>query len=207
MIDFTTPLAVMGNIEACVNAGKNMVVGTTGWYGDLEKVRQMVDKKRTGFLYGANFSIGINLLFEAAQTAAGILQHQYSGQISSVIMRKRKMRLRERLQLCKRLSAIRPAKNWKSHRSAKATWSACTRSCSIRRTTQFISAMIQSRAGDLPRERCGRRSGWPERKVFSILRIFGERRNEPSFARLTARPAVPRGSCHIPGTSEVSHFP
>jgi 4-hydroxy-tetrahydrodipicolinate reductase len=81
VIDFTTPQAVMENIEACVGAGKNMVVGTTGWYGDLERVRQLVEKSGSGFLYGANFSIGINLLFEAARTAAGILQHQYSGQI------------------------------------------------------------------------------------------------------------------------------
>ena len=81
VIDFTTPQAVPGNIAACVGAGKNMVVGTTGWYNDLEKVRQMVESKGTGFLYGANFSIGINLLFDAARTAAGILQHQYSGQI------------------------------------------------------------------------------------------------------------------------------
>ncbi len=81
VIDFTTPQAVLENIAACVGAGKNMVVGTTGWYGDLEKVRQLVDKSGAGFLYGANFSIGINLLFEAARTAAGILQHQYSGQI------------------------------------------------------------------------------------------------------------------------------
>ncbi|HYM06529.1 MAG TPA: dihydrodipicolinate reductase C-terminal domain-containing protein, partial [Terriglobales bacterium] len=79
--DFTTPQAVLGNIEACVRAGKNMVVGTTGWYGDLDKVRQLVEKSGSGFLYGANFSIGINLLFEAARTAAGILQHHYSGQI------------------------------------------------------------------------------------------------------------------------------
>ena len=81
VIDFTVPQAVLGNIEACVGAGKNMVVGTTGWYGDLDKVRQLVEKNGTGFLYGANFSIGINLLFDAARTAAGILQHQYSGQI------------------------------------------------------------------------------------------------------------------------------
>jgi len=81
VVDFTTPQAVLGNIEACVSAGKNMVVGTTGWYGDLERVRQLVEKSQTGFLYGANFSIGINLLFEAARTAAGILQHQYLGHI------------------------------------------------------------------------------------------------------------------------------
>jgi 4-hydroxy-tetrahydrodipicolinate reductase len=81
VIDFTTPQAVLENIEACVGAGKSMLVGTTGWYGDLEKVRHLVEKSGSGFMYGANFSIGINLLFEAARTAAGILQHQYSGQI------------------------------------------------------------------------------------------------------------------------------
>ena len=81
VIDFTTPQSVLENIEACVAAGTNMLVGTTGWYGDLEKVRQLVENRGSGFLYGANFSIGINLLFEAARTAAGILQHQYSGQI------------------------------------------------------------------------------------------------------------------------------
>jgi 4-hydroxy-tetrahydrodipicolinate reductase len=81
VIDFTTPQAVLGNIEACIRAGKNMIVGTTGWYSDLEKVRLLVEKSGSGFLYAANFSIGINLLFDAARTAAGILQHQYSGQI------------------------------------------------------------------------------------------------------------------------------
>ena len=81
VIDFTVPQAVLANIEACVAAEKNMVVGTTGWYSELETVRKMVEKKGTGFLYAANFSIGINLLFEAAQTAAGILQHQYLGHI------------------------------------------------------------------------------------------------------------------------------
>ncbi len=81
VIDFTAPQSVMGNVEACIAAGKNMVVGTTGWYGDLERVRHLVEKSQTGFLYGANFSIGINLLFEAARTAAGILQHQYLGHI------------------------------------------------------------------------------------------------------------------------------
>jgi 4-hydroxy-tetrahydrodipicolinate reductase len=81
VVDFTTPQVVLGNIEACIGARKNMVVGTTGWYGDLERVRRLVEKSQTGFLYGANFSIGINLLFEAARTAAGILQHQYLGHI------------------------------------------------------------------------------------------------------------------------------
>jgi 4-hydroxy-tetrahydrodipicolinate reductase len=81
VIDFTTPQAVRETIEACVRAGKNMVVGTTGWYSELPKIRQMVDKGGTGFLYGANFSVGINLFFEVARTAAAALQHHYLGQI------------------------------------------------------------------------------------------------------------------------------
>jgi len=81
VIDFTTPKAALENIAATVLAGKNMVVGTTGWYGELSRIRQMVEKSRTGLLYAANFSIGVNLFFEVAETAAAALRHQYFGQI------------------------------------------------------------------------------------------------------------------------------
>lgn len=81
VVDFTTPAAVLENIQACVSAGKNMVVGTTGWYGEMNRVRELVEKNGTGFLYGPNFSIGINLFFEIARSAAPALQHEYFGQI------------------------------------------------------------------------------------------------------------------------------
>jgi 4-hydroxy-tetrahydrodipicolinate reductase len=81
VIDFTTPHAVLAHIEACIHHKKNMVVGTTGWYGELPRIRQLVDKSGTGFLYAANFSLGVNLFFDVARTAAAALQHQYSGQI------------------------------------------------------------------------------------------------------------------------------
>ena len=81
VIDFTTPLAVLEHIEACSRAGKNIVVGTTGWYDELARIRQMVEKSGIGFLYGANFSIGVNLFFDVARSAAAALQHQYFGQI------------------------------------------------------------------------------------------------------------------------------
>ncbi len=44
VIDFTAPSAVLQNIEACLHAGKSMVVGTTGWYGELPRIRQIVEK-------------------------------------------------------------------------------------------------------------------------------------------------------------------
>lgn len=81
VIDFTTPHAVLAHIEACVSAGKNMVVGTTGWDKEVDRIRGLVERHSTGFLYAANFSIGVNLFYDVARAAAAALQHEYSGQI------------------------------------------------------------------------------------------------------------------------------
>jgi 4-hydroxy-tetrahydrodipicolinate reductase len=81
IVDFTAPSCVISHIEAGVKAGKNMVVGTTGWYQEIDRVRNLVDQHGTGFLYAANFSIGVNLFLDIARTAAAALGHDYSGQI------------------------------------------------------------------------------------------------------------------------------
>ena len=80
-IDFTGPHAVMGNIDACIRAGKDMVVGTTGWYDQIPQVRVMVEKAGTGFVFGANFSVGVNLFFEAARALGASAGFGYEGQI------------------------------------------------------------------------------------------------------------------------------
>lgn len=81
IIDFTAPHCVLANIEASVKAGKNMVVGTTGWYSEHDRVRALVEQNKTGFVYAANFSVGVNLFLEIARSAAAALNHDYSGQI------------------------------------------------------------------------------------------------------------------------------
>jgi 4-hydroxy-tetrahydrodipicolinate reductase len=81
VIDFTLPSCVLSHIQACVQARKNIVVGTTGWYGEIGRVRQLVEDRQTGLLYAANFSIGVNLFLDVARAAASALQHGYSGQI------------------------------------------------------------------------------------------------------------------------------
>jgi 4-hydroxy-tetrahydrodipicolinate reductase len=81
VIDFTAPHCVLANIEACAAAGKNVVVGTTGWYGQLDRVRESVKLHNIGLVYAANFSIGVNLFFDVARAAAAALRHEYSGQI------------------------------------------------------------------------------------------------------------------------------
>jgi 4-hydroxy-tetrahydrodipicolinate reductase len=81
VIDFTAPHCVLSHIEASISAGKNMVVGTTGWYGDLDRIRKLVEDRGTGFVFAANFSVGVNLFFDVARSAAAALRHNYSGQI------------------------------------------------------------------------------------------------------------------------------
>jgi len=81
VIDFTTPAVVVANVEACIRAKKNLVVGTTGWYDQVPRLREMVLSAETGFLYGSNFSIGVNLFFEIVATAGAALKYDYSGQI------------------------------------------------------------------------------------------------------------------------------
>ena len=82
VIDFTTPEAVLANIAGCVAARKPMVVGTTGWYGELDRVRQEIERADTGFVFGANFSYGVNLFFQIARAAAPALHHGYAGHIT-----------------------------------------------------------------------------------------------------------------------------
>jgi 4-hydroxy-tetrahydrodipicolinate reductase len=81
VIDFTTPAAVVANAEACIRAKTNVVIGTTGWYDQVPRLREMVLAANTGFLYGPNFSIGVNLFFEIVATAGAALKYEYSGQI------------------------------------------------------------------------------------------------------------------------------
>jgi 4-hydroxy-tetrahydrodipicolinate reductase len=81
VVDFTAPFCAVSHIEACVAEGKNMVVGTTGWHEEIDRIRKLVENRGTGFVHGTNFSVGINLFFDVARAAAAALQHNYSGQI------------------------------------------------------------------------------------------------------------------------------
>ncbi len=81
VIDFTTPAAAVANAEACIRAKKHLVVGTTGWYDQVPRLREMVLSAKTGLLYGSNFSIGVNLFFEIVATAGAAMKYDYLGQI------------------------------------------------------------------------------------------------------------------------------
>lgn len=80
-IDFTTPHAVIANIIRCAEGGVPIVVGTTGWYQHLEKVRELVHERKAAFLFASNFSVGVNLFFKAIQAVAPAMSKGYHANI------------------------------------------------------------------------------------------------------------------------------
>lgn len=69
-IDFTSKDVVLQNIEQVSKLGVNMVIGTTGWASDLDKVKKIISKNKIGLLYSPNFSIGANIFFKMVEFSA-----------------------------------------------------------------------------------------------------------------------------------------
>lgn len=63
-IEFSTPDSVIANIYKCFEANIPVVVGTTGWLGKLEEVRQKCKEMDQTLFYASNYSIGVNLFFK-----------------------------------------------------------------------------------------------------------------------------------------------
>ena len=73
-LDFSVPDAVAAHVEACARAGVPLVEGTTGWQGREAAVRQLVEERGGALVYGANFSIGVNLFYRVAAAAAALFR-------------------------------------------------------------------------------------------------------------------------------------
>jgi 4-hydroxy-tetrahydrodipicolinate reductase len=74
-IDFSAPAAALTNIYACFDANVPVVVGTTGWYGQLQEVKNQCLSSNNTLLYGSNFSIGVNLFFHVNQVLAKLMNN------------------------------------------------------------------------------------------------------------------------------------
>jgi 4-hydroxy-tetrahydrodipicolinate reductase len=72
VVDFTTPGVVMANLQWCIEAGLNVVVGTTGFDSErLDTVRGwLADRPEVGVLIAPNFGIGAVLMMRFAAQAA-----------------------------------------------------------------------------------------------------------------------------------------
>lgn len=72
VIDFTAADAVRSNVEACVAANVPLVEGTTGWDDQRDEIEGIVRDGDGAMVYGANFSIGVNLFYRITDFAAGL---------------------------------------------------------------------------------------------------------------------------------------
>jgi 4-hydroxy-tetrahydrodipicolinate reductase len=74
-IDFSVAAAATNNIEACMLAGIPLVEGTTGWKPDANELRHIVTDADGALVYGSNFSVGAQLFFRIAASAAELFQN------------------------------------------------------------------------------------------------------------------------------------
>ncbi len=72
-IDFSASGLVMEHLSWCLSSGIPLVIGTTGWYDQLEKMKSLCEKENAAVVYGSNFSIGVNLFFELNKRLAGLM--------------------------------------------------------------------------------------------------------------------------------------
>ena len=72
-IDFSSPISVVENIYHCFDANVPMIVGTTGWLDDLDKVRQDCIRRQQSLFFAPNFSIGVNLFFNLNRYLAQLM--------------------------------------------------------------------------------------------------------------------------------------
>jgi 4-hydroxy-tetrahydrodipicolinate reductase len=80
LIDFTRPEGTLAHLEACLQRGKPMVIGTTG-FSAAQKARVAEGARRIPIVLSPNFAIGVNVVFRLVQTAAAALGDAYDVEI------------------------------------------------------------------------------------------------------------------------------
>lgn len=78
VIDFTAPEAAVENMRAVLALGGKIVVGTTGWYEQLDAMKSIAERRGGSLLYGTNFSIGVQKLFRMTAELARLDGYTFS---------------------------------------------------------------------------------------------------------------------------------
>lgn len=73
-IDFSIAETVKKNVKACCLADISLVEGTTGWNSEFEEIKQFVSGHNGSFVFGANFSIGVNLFYRVIDFASELFR-------------------------------------------------------------------------------------------------------------------------------------
>src|ERR1700744_3780541 len=74
-IEFSTPATVLSNIGHCFKAGIPVVVGTTGWYDQMDAVQKQCEEDNGTIIYGSNYSVGVNVFFHVNKVLAKLMNN------------------------------------------------------------------------------------------------------------------------------------
>jgi 4-hydroxy-tetrahydrodipicolinate reductase len=72
LIDFTRPEATLNYLKVCQQAGKKMVIGTTG-FTDAQKAQIVEAAKEIAIVLAPNFSVGVNLSLKLLEMTAKVM--------------------------------------------------------------------------------------------------------------------------------------
>jgi 4-hydroxy-tetrahydrodipicolinate reductase len=72
-VEFSVPSAVPGNVEMLAEKGIPVVIGTTGWLAEADRVRAAIERRGTAAVWSPNYSVGVNVFFRAAAETARLL--------------------------------------------------------------------------------------------------------------------------------------
>lgn len=72
-IEFTSPNECLKNVETLAKKNISVICGTTGWYQDMDKMKNIISKNNIGFLYGENFGLGVHMFWKSVASTAKLL--------------------------------------------------------------------------------------------------------------------------------------
>lgn len=86
VIEFSNPEAAYQNIQNCLDLSIPVICGTTGWLTHKPAIEALAVEKNTAFLYGSNFSLGVNLFFALNEKLAKMMSNfsEYNVQLEEI---------------------------------------------------------------------------------------------------------------------------
>jgi len=68
-VEFTRPNATVANLKKLAAVGVATVCGTTGWYAELDRLKQGINGTGSALVWGENFSVGLNIFRDVVAEA------------------------------------------------------------------------------------------------------------------------------------------
>ena len=86
VIEFSLPEVAFENIKACLENKIPVISGTTGWLERKPEIENIAVQNETAFLYGSNFSLGVNLFFALNEKLADLMKNvdEYTCQLEEI---------------------------------------------------------------------------------------------------------------------------